>query len=314
MAGYSTVQSAMRLAAIMVGAGTVLGLASHAAAQSRVERRHVENAQRDGEQRVEVIVNDDDDQPRERAKKIQRRIEIRGDGEGMGGDGRCPVCGGPMGGEGKRKIERRIELRGVPEGMHGGVHAFRVDGDGEPHAFAFGGGEGGAHVFGKAIVVGPDGEKREFNFGDTEGGGGRPRVFTFGGNEGGGGRPHVFRFDDDAEGGHAFRLGEHEGGGGKPHLFRFNGGGEGGHVFKFDGDADVTGKVIIIGPDGRSREFNLDGQGGKGGKAGKGERPFIIKKRMPQIEIESNDGPDVQAHPDGQRTIQVRLRQRGGTV
>src|SRR5205823_2673115 len=49
MAGFNTVQSALRLSAIAVAAGTILGLASSAAAQSRLERaeRALERAQQE---------------------------------------------------------------------------------------------------------------------------------------------------------------------------------------------------------------------------------------------------------------------------
>jgi hypothetical protein len=316
---------AFRLSALAIVAGTVLALGGQASAQSRPEpevkvfRFGGEDGKK-GQVRVErdVVVRVDGDQPEVRVErrkgkaagqpKRERRVIVLGDGQEGGGR----TFQWRDGGEDGPKIRKRIRGEAVVIGP-----------DGEKREFNFGDGEGmhefhedGGHIFrwrgedgedkpkmrvrssGKAIIVGPDGERREFNFGDEEGPKVRMKMGEPGGQwrefHGGEGHGGVWHFGNE---GHAPIIMEHlhrthaEGQrDGSPRQFRMRSGGAGG----------VSGKVIIVGPDGERREFDLGGMGD-----GKGDH---------RIEIENHDGDGGGAHHemDGKRGVKVRRVFRGG--
>lgn len=325
--------SAFRLSALAIVAGTVLALGAQASAQSRPEpgvkvyRFGGEDGKK-GEVRVErdVVVRVDGDQPEVRVErrkgkgkaqpKRERRVIVLGDGH-EGGMHEFHEDGGhtfQWRGEDGPKVKKRIRGEAIVVGPDGqrrefklgdgeGMHEFHEDGG---HTFRWhgGAGEGGeggegrpkvrARSSGKAIIVGPDGERREFNFGD-EGG---PKLRMKMGEPG---QPGVQR--------HEFHGGEgqwHMGEGHGPiileHMHRLHGG-EGQHggaprQFRMkSGGQGMSGKVIIVGPDGERREFDLGGKGG-------GHR----------IEMENHDGDGEGAHHemDGKRDVKVRRVFRGG--
>jgi hypothetical protein len=183
--------AAFRLCTLAIAAGTVLGLASHAAAQSRLERAEKALAQaqkeldaarreaKEGDNQIEVRAevsgdgqccqgacgsaegqatraeltadDDDEDQPR----KIERRIEIRrGQAQGGGESSGevCPLCGRPMEGG-------NVKLPGH------NIKVFRL-GDGEGQGWKVEGGP--ARVQGKVIIIDGEGGRREFNFGGRD--------------------------------------------------------------------------------------------------------------------------------------------------
>jgi hypothetical protein len=123
-------------------------------------------------------------------------------------------------------------------------------------------------------VLGPEGEHREFDFG----GSGAPRD-----DERRAIRLHRGGGDDDGDGGRAVRLPE----------------------------GRVRGKVIIIGPGGERREFDLNGDGPS-------------RDRAPRIRIEKfRDGGDGPAHQEDEegkgpsiheRVIEVRKVSGGATL
>ncbi len=287
MAGFNAVRSALRLSAITVAAGTIFGLATAASAQSRVERaeRALERAQQELDQarreagrsdnkKTEVQcelncqggcpgdeqANDGDDD------QIETTVQMDDDGEGR------VIVRQP----GERRIERKIVIRGDDDGRcpvcGGPMNSLRkvqprdIQGmfDGGPHmkVFRMDGPQGGraeVHTFGKAIVIGPDGQRREFNFGGGEDGERQEGQNTI----------RRFRVQKD------------------------DGDGPGGMKWKVDGPKGM-GKIIIVGPDGQSREIDLGGiMGGQSFHEGgdEGGEPFRIR-------IEKfRDGQGSDAHP-----------------
>ena len=355
MAGHSTVRSALRLSAICVAAGTILGLSATAAAQSRVQRaeRALERAQQEldaarresaasankTDQKVEIQCElacpgacedcdgqagddegreieitaslNDDDQPRTE-RRIERRVVVGG------GDGHvCPACGRPMDGGDAPRI---MQFRG--SALPGGVWHGTVQG-GQPHIFRMDGGEPQVQTRGKVIILDQDGQRREFDIGG-QGAGGQKHIEIRGlGGEGAHGGAQWFESDggqkkivirrQGGEGGmnqpHNMIWLDGEGqapaGGSNQHIKVRRLGGEGveglpGKMGWIQGEgADVTGKVIIVGPDGQRQEFDL---GGKGNTGGKDASP----RRAPRVQIqEFRDGDASGAHPqqEGERRV-----------
>lgn len=232
--------------------------------RQRVQVRTLgEGEERGAQRRYEVQV-----EPGEGKRKIER-IEVRRLGD-EGGAKACPECGCQCcGGGDDRVIELRglgglegmhlpgleglkgmrmgelKELRGMKlEGMPGGDHVIRLRGMG-------GDDEGGPEpkVFGKAIVIGPDGKKQEFNFGGDDA---APRAKAPKPPK----APKAPKAMKPAQGGMFFRSPQ-----GAvpppppppppaPDAFDGHGAGHG------------QGTVIIITPDGQRREFHFGGEGG----------------------------------------------------
>ncbi len=386
----SSTTAAFRLSALAIAAGSILGLASHAAAQSRVERaeralaqaqKELDAARREADRsdagnqkaemncdgncngcdescdrasddqgaRADLTADDDDDQPR----KIEKRVIVRG---GHDGD-TCPICGRPMEG-GKMKFPANLF-----GGEGGNFKVFRLGGEeGGPFKVFRMGGEGGGswsvggpvHVEtqGKVIILDDEGHRREFNFGGNghgeghgEGNGeghgeGHTIILRGDGHETGNGRREERRIEirrGGGEGGQFFMEGdglkkqrriELKEDGGEPRIFI--GGDEegdrGGKAIKrrieIRGDGEgkaghsgISGKVIIVGPDGQTREFNLGGDEGKaeGDEGSSGTRGG----KHPHIEIRSlrdGDAPDAHQDLEGARSIRVRRLIRGITL
>ena len=340
----TTVHAALRLSAIAIAAGTIMGLASSAAAQSRLERAEralalaqqeldaargesahqsrlpgdEESAACEGCQGCDdqpgLMADDEDDdgaagEPGQR--RIERRIVVHGDGPV------CPICGRPFQGDGRMKV-RGMTLPGGLGGIMRGGQPMKMQ------VFGLGGDEEGPfHVQtrGKVIIMDDKGRRREFSFGGPDGEGREParrerRIEIQRGGDGDegpeeGGRKRrievrVFGDGDEApaKAGQKHRIeihgpgGEGMGGEGGPHgVFRMDGAGGG-----------ISGKVIIIGPDGQRREFNLGGMGG-------GDDQPPARRRGPRVQIEeSGDGEPAQAHHSSggeHRVIQFQKVSRG---
>lgn len=305
----------------LAAAGTVLGLADIAAAQSaprRVQPRVWVSGDDDRPQVRVQVQTDDDDQD---GPKAERRIVIRkrstGDAKADGGccgDGCC--CCGKGGDDGDREGEEGGHAKHERHEIHiqgmGGAEGFG-------HAFGLGGG-------GKAIVVGPDGEHqnivKQFHLGGGQGG----RTVVLGGPDGKvnarvsgtvvivgeDGKVQRFNFgqggDDE---GHAkvkkeknkverrIFLAPHGDGpdGDGPQMmmrpFGGFGGGFGGGAGGTTVGGPVRGEIVIVGPDGKEQTFSFGDQPGL-----QVHRLELPRQRLelPKLPMEFRDGSGRQLH------------------
>jgi hypothetical protein len=176
--------------------------------------------------------------------------------------------------------------------------AIVIGPDGQKREFNFGDGEGGA--FG--------GKMKTFRFdggGAPQGMGGKMKVFRLDGDEaarGMGGKMKTFRFDDgdgDAKGGKfkVFRMdgeGGEDGEGANVIRLRRGPGAQGGEPrieiqgldhgagHAHGGSAAVKGHIVIVGPDGKTQEFDFGGDDGPG---------FEVRRfKVPAHRMEFRDG------------------------
>lgn len=222
---------------MIVGAGTALGLASISAAQSVQIQKRVRTT--DDGPRVEVRVQTDDDAPANGERRVEVRKRVRADRAGDAGEGcccgdGCSCCSGAKGhadhgddGEGHNVIRQfRIQRGGGQNGQPKIIVGHGDDGDND----------------GPAVV-------RQFRVERGGDEGGHPHVFVGGGHGGAMGfGPAAGNFGPAAGG------------------FGVASGGFGGAVARVHPDVKISGKIIIVGPDGKSQTFNLDGEPEGGAK------------------------------------------------